>query len=984
MKKLLAILLTLALLCGLSSIAEEEPVSGEIEPAVPEIEMELGGEAALNDEIGPTGEIELGGDVLFEEGGTEAPGAEETVGDAVLTVNGVSYDAEALKENFYGQTPGGERAPWKWLAYENTLKLERFAGEEGGLDIIYRGERLRLRADGDNVITSLRANDVDLEAPSSTTRVGVMDVRDLRITGGFIDARCAVRDSALQYRADMTRDYGDEPGLHCRSLYLKGMVGCVNPVVDGAVTVDGSDTGMADYYYTLSVAGTLNAGQVSMTGNKLEVQKGIVCREFSQTGGFVTAGRMQVEGTLAATGGTLTVSNDNPSETAIRANRLVLGGKVMAYLEDDSHLLDVNALEVNGLEPSDDVSTELLMNNGRYRRYGDDLTGVLSVGDDAFTQYELDNTDLGDGTWRWDHVNKRLILCGFEKTGAMISSVNALDIVVQGGSNNYLESIYLSKGGTITGGGTLQAEVLASAAVKVEDCRFNGTVYATGDVRFKNVESGSAVTLKGDVIIENCDIEDAVQIVADGDLIIRDSFVKAADGLKEDAGLFATGKVVVSNSLIMCSNLYGEGGSSIDKNTAAFVLLREGASEYYVLAKSAKLKKSFDLPYDEYYIPKGVTLTVSKGCTLSIPRFGLITRVGKVKGKFYERESYPGNVSVTGSTHMVVGGSQKLTAKYDSGERVYRTRWVSSDPWLASVDMDGVVTITADAASHIGETVTVYAYPNEREEGRIDITIAAGTRSIAVRCSGEGITGLELWQDPARNQAKLEAMVEPAEASGDVVWKCQNAKIVSIGADSVVKAGKPGTTTVWAEAADGTGITSKKITVTVLKAPGSVKVAKTMALDFDPYTGTGSSAVLSAKLPAGTASTLTYSGYDKNVVRVDGDGTVTAVGFGKTKVTVSAYNKKKAVCTVTVVNPYAPTGIKLNRTGTVKMSVGETLSLEAALTPATAVDTLKWTSSKAGVASVENGVVTALKKGSATITVTTSNGKSAKVKIKVS
>ena len=136
-------------------------------------------------------------------------------------------------------------------------------------------------------------------------------------------------------------------------------------------------------------------------------------------------------------------------------------------------------------------------------------------------------------------------------------------------------------------------------------------------------------------------------------------------------------------------------------------------------------------------------------------------------------------------------------------------------------------------------------------------------------------------------------------------------------------------------------------------------------------------------LSKGSASTLTYSGYDPDIVEVNENGKVTAKGFGSTKITVKTYNRKKATCTVTVINPYAPTGIKLDKKSTIKLTVGETIQLNAELTPATAIDTIKWTTSKASVATVEDGLVTAVKKGSATITVTTSNGKKAKVKIKV-
>ena len=75
----------------------------------------------------------------------------------------------------------------------------------------------------------------------------------------------------------------------------------------------------------------------------------------------------------------------------------------------------------------------------------------------------------------------------------------------------------------------------------------------------------------------------------------------------------------------------------------------------------------------------------------------------------------------------------------------------------------------------------------------------------------------------------------------------------------------------------------------------------------------------------------------------------------------------------------AKTKITLDQKGTVKLELGKTLTITATVTPEGEV---KWKSSKTSVASVEGGVVTAHKEGTATITAKVGK-KSAKVKIKV-
>ena len=76
----------------------------------------------------------------------------------------------------------------------------------------------------------------------------------------------------------------------------------------------------------------------------------------------------------------------------------------------------------------------------------------------------------------------------------------------------------------------------------------------------------------------------------------------------------------------------------------------------------------------------------------------------------------------------------------------------------------------------------------------------------------------------------------------------------------------------------------------------------------------------------------------------------------------------------------------LDKTGTVQLNLGETLTLTPSLTPATAQADYTWKTSSAKVATVSGGVVTPVGEGTATITVTAIRGKvkkTAKVKIKV-
>ncbi|MBQ7953805.1 MAG: Ig domain-containing protein [Clostridia bacterium] len=69
-----------------------------------------------------------------------------------------------------------------------------------------------------------------------------------------------------------------------------------------------------------------------------------------------------------------------------------------------------------------------------------------------------------------------------------------------------------------------------------------------------------------------------------------------------------------------------------------------------------------------------------------------------------------------------------------------------------------------------------------------------------------------------------------------------------------------------------------------------------------------------------------------------------------------------------------PNGVSIDKK-TLNLSVGESETLVATITPSTAtVKTVKWESSDTNVATVSGGKVTAVNPGTATIKVTTTNG----------
>ena len=200
---------------------------------------------------------------------------------------------------------------------------------------------------------------------------------------------------------------------------------------------------------------------------------------------------------------------------------------------------------------------------------------------------------------------------------------------------------------------------------------------------------------------------------------------------------------------------------------------------------------------------------------------------------------------------------------------------------------------------------------------------------------------------------QLGATVNPAAA---VEWSTSKEKVASVDAKGKVTAASEGTATITAKA--GGKKVKVKIKVVDPYKPDSIAIAQGKAATVS----IGSTLQLKATLnPATAKSALTWTSNKTKIATVDANGKVTPVAEGKAKITVKTANKKKAVITVTVVDPYKPASLAINQGKTATMTVGNALKLTTTLTPATAKSTLIWKSSKPKVAIVDaNGNVTAV------------------------
>ena len=151
----------------------------------------------------------------------------------------------------------------------------------------------------------------------------------------------------------------------------------------------------------------------------------------------------------------------------------------------------------------------------------------------------------------------------------------------------------------------------------------------------------------------------------------------------------------------------------------------------------------------------------------------------------------------------------------------------------------------------------------------------------------------------------------------------------------------------------------------------------------------GKSITLTATIEPGSANgNITWNSSNSSIAIVDQEGNVTGKSEGTATVTAKTINGLSANCKIIVKKDDATlvqvSSIVLNK-DTANLEIGKSIKLEATITPGNATNqSITWKSSNTDVATVtQSGAVTGKSEGTAVITATSNNGKSATCTIKV-
>jgi len=308
--------------------------------------------------------------------------------------------------------------------------------------------------------------------------------------------------------------------------------------------------------------------------------------------------------------------------------------------------------------------------------------------------------------------------------------------------------------------------------------------------------------------------------------------------------------------------------------------------------------------------------------------------------------------------------------------------WETSDNKVAIVN-DGKIT-----AKGKGTTIITAKSSDGTKTATCIVNVAEKEKNIPVSGIKLDKEKLELYIGDAFG---INVIIEPNDATNKTVtWTSSNTKIVQVSDGKITAKGK-GTAIVTATTSNGK---TAKITITVKEKPKETIEVTGISLTPNKLTLKENEEYnLNATITPSNATnkTVTWKSSNTNVATIN-NGKVIAKGKGTTTITATTSNGKTASIEVVVkeneTNPEQPTtipvtNISLNKTA-LTLYVGNSETLVATIIPSNATNkTVIWKSSNTNVVTVVNGLLTAKGVGTATITATTSNGKTATSEVTV-
>ena len=316
------------------------------------------------------------------------------------------------------------------------------------------------------------------------------------------------------------------------------------------------------------------------------------------------------------------------------------------------------------------------------------------------------------------------------------------------------------------------------------------------------------------------------------------------------------------------------------------------------------------------------------------------------------------------------GSSKQLIVVIEPDDATNKkVTWTSSNPEIVSVDEDGIIT------AHSGGTATITAVTKDGQfSADCTVTVPVPVESVSLDKSE-----MLLKADEA---CSLNATVLPEDAAvKELIWTSSDESVVTVDDGGTVTAHRPGSAVITVTTVDGGKTDSCVITVPAPVPVSGVKLEYDSII-VDINTETELKAIV---YPEDAANkNLIWSSSDESVASINSDGVLQAKEVGVVEITVKTEDgSHTATCQVSVIIPVSE--IILDKES-ILLEKGQNEKLTVEILPENAAETvITWKSSDTKVATVdETGIVTATGGGTAVITASTSNGKTAQCVVEVS
>ena len=349
---------------------------------------------------------------------------------------------------------------------------------------------------------------------------------------------------------------------------------------------------------------------------------------------------------------------------------------------------------------------------------------------------------------------------------------------------------------------------------------------------------------------------------------------------------------------------------------------------------------------------------VKETCTVEVIAKNVSGSV-KLNKIYFDRDTY----------YLYTGETQSLNVMFVPSSATDKgITWTSSNTKIAQVTNGKVKAIGP------GEAVVKAKSHDGGFEISTRIVVNNKDEKIAVKSIKFNTDNIDL---NVGETFKLNVSYDPSNASDKKIsWVSNNPGIASV-KDGVITAVKEGTAIITAKSSNGKTANCK---VTVSKKNVVVDVENISIVNGNLVIKVGKSAMVGAKISPDNATDkrITWASSDSSIVSVNEGGIVTGRSAGTVVITATASNGKKDSTLVTVLNEEViPNAVSLNSTH-LKIEKGKKETLIATVLPDSSTNkTITWSTSD------KNVVVTAKKPGSAVITVTTFNGKTATCRVDV-